>query len=401
MSQHTRQGTTPQTIPSGGAPAPERTDAPDGRRLGLTLGTLVLPMYVALGAPSVALPTIGRALAVPFGATAWILAAWSLTSALAMPVAGRLLVRWSPFQVLVAGVVALAAGSALAGAGPTLSVVIVGRLIGGAGAGATVIAVFAAATALPGRQRIRALGIIAAASATASGCGTLSRSCRRGSHRGPAAWRNSRTTWPGDMACAARSSWSQAATTGQSPRTRTHAAAAALQTAVGTTTTAWSRSSSTSPAIARIDPGPETPAPTSAPDADQADDFLDDVGDAFRLGVLIVAAAIALPFLVGALLLVARARRRRAQAAEVRESGERSADEELVGLGDEIRELDLDTSMPNASRAALAEYEQAIARYDQANDLLSGDPTEYRVEQARAAIAAGRRHLAATRERLG
>ncbi|MYT32911.1 MULTISPECIES: MFS transporter [unclassified Streptomyces] len=173
MSQHTRQGATPQTIPSGEAPAPERTDAPDGRRLGLTLGMLVLPMYVALGAPSVALPAIGRALAVPFGTTAWILAAWSLTSALAMPVTGRLLVRWSPFQVLVAGVVALAAGSALAGAGPTLSVVIVGRLIGGAGAGATVIAVFAAATALPGRQRIRALGIIAAASATASGCGTL------------------------------------------------------------------------------------------------------------------------------------------------------------------------------------------------------------------------------------
>ncbi|WP_326692536.1 MFS transporter [Streptomyces sp. NBC_01795] len=173
MSQRTRQGTTPQAIPPGGTPAPERTDAPDGRRLGLTLGMLVLPMYVALGAPSVALPAIGRALAVPFGATAWILAAWSLTSALAMPVAGRLLVRWSPFQVLVTGVVALAAGSALAGAGPTLSVVIVGRLIGGAGAGATVIAVFAAATALPGRQRIRALGIIAAASATASGCGTL------------------------------------------------------------------------------------------------------------------------------------------------------------------------------------------------------------------------------------
>ncbi|MEU3327984.1 MFS transporter [Streptomyces albus] len=173
MSQNTSQGPTSRTTPPGGGPAPERTDAPGGRRLGLTLGMLVLPMYVALGAPSVALPAIGRALAVPFGATAWILAAWSLTSALAMPVAGRLLVRWSPFQVLVAGVVTLAAGSALAGAGPVLSVVIVGRLIGGAGAGATVIAVFAAATALPGRQRIRVLGLIAAASATASGCGTL------------------------------------------------------------------------------------------------------------------------------------------------------------------------------------------------------------------------------------
>lgn len=173
MSQNTSQGPTSRTTPPGGGPAPERTDAPGGRRLGLTLGMLVLPMYVALGAPSVALPAIGSALAVPFGATAWILAAWSLTSALAMPVAGRLLVRWSPFQVLVAGVVTLAAGSALAGAGPVLSVVIVGRLIGGAGAGATVIAVFAAATALPGRQRIRVLGLIAAASATASGCGTL------------------------------------------------------------------------------------------------------------------------------------------------------------------------------------------------------------------------------------
>ena len=163
----------PRTIPSAGALSGGTAHAPDGRRLGLVLGTLVLPQYVALGAPSVALPAIGRALGVPFGATAWILAAWSLTSALAMPVAGRLTARWSPFRVLVAGVVALAAGSALAAVGPTLPVVIVGRLIGGAGAGATVIAVFAAAAALPGRERLRALGMIAAAGGTASACGTL------------------------------------------------------------------------------------------------------------------------------------------------------------------------------------------------------------------------------------
>jgi len=54
-----------------------------------------------------------------------------------------------------------------------LPAVIFGRLIGGAGAGATVIAGFAAATALPRRERLRALGMIAAASATASACGTL------------------------------------------------------------------------------------------------------------------------------------------------------------------------------------------------------------------------------------
>ena len=51
--------------------------------------------------------------------------------------------------------------------------------------------------------------------------------------------------------------------------------------------------------------------------------------------------------------------------------------------------LDLDTSMPNADRAALAEYEQAIASYDQANGLLIGDPSDYQVQQARAATEAG------------
>jgi hypothetical protein len=161
------------------------------------------------------------------------------------------------------------------------------------------------------------------------------------------------------------------------------------------------------PAIRRIggiDPGPEADAQSQPPpsfEVPDADDFLDDLGDAFKLGVLIVAAAIALPFILGAVLLAARARRRRARAHEVREAGEQSADDELVTLGDEIRELDLDTEMPGASRQALTEYEQAIARYDQANELLSGSPTEYQVEQARAAIAAGRRHLSAARERLG
>lgn len=52
----------PQTIPSRWAVRGESNHAPDGRWLGLALGMPVLPMYVALGAPSVALPAIGRAL---------------------------------------------------------------------------------------------------------------------------------------------------------------------------------------------------------------------------------------------------------------------------------------------------------------------------------------------------
>jgi hypothetical protein len=162
------------------------------------------------------------------------------------------------------------------------------------------------------------------------------------------------------------------------------------------------------PRIARVDPGPSddlqqdgTPAPGPGPGPAATDDFLDDVGDTFRTGVLLAILSALLPFVIVVAVLVARARRRRAHEAEVRELGEESADEELVTLGDEIRELDLDTSMPNASRAALAEYEQAIARYDQANELLEGEPSQYRVDQARAAIAAGRRHIDAARQRLG
>ena len=165
------------------------------------------------------------------------------------------------------------------------------------------------------------------------------------------------------------------------------------------------------PRLGRVDPGPDadvnrdrprdTPDPPGSTDVADADDFLDDIGDAFRIGLLIVAAAIALPFILFAVFMALRVRRNRAREHEVREAGEKSADRQLVELGDEIRSLDLDTSMPGASRAALVEYEQAIARYDQANELLEGDPTDYRVQQAQATIAAGRRHIEAARQRLG
>ena len=187
---------------------------------------------------------------------------------------------------------------------------------------------------------------------------------------------------------------------------RSHAAAAALQQAVNAhpNDRLVDELVAAIPKIGRIDPGREgdlgREGPSAAPVPD-ADDFFDDIGDAFRLGVLIVAIAVALPFVLGAVVLAVLVRRRRAREREVREVGEKSADTELVELGDDIRSLDLDTSMPSASRAALAEYEQAIAYYDQANDLLAGEPSEYKVEQARAAIAAGRRHISAARERLG
>ncbi len=58
--------------------------------LGVVFGALLTPGFVALGAPTVALPDLASGLHVPFGQTAWVLTAWALMSAVAMPVFGTL-----------------------------------------------------------------------------------------------------------------------------------------------------------------------------------------------------------------------------------------------------------------------------------------------------------------------
>ena len=160
--------------------------------------------------------------------------------------------------------------------------------------------------------------------------------------------------------------------------------------------------------IAEVDPGagadvnaPPAGMPTITVPASQANDVADDVGDSFRLGVLIVAAAIAVPFLLGAMALV-MALRRRHQAAEDRETLERGdARDELVALGEEIQALDLDVEMPDASARGREEYERALRLYDRANQLLGrDDPSEVELYEARRSLEEGRRRLAAARDAL-
>lgn len=148
--------------------------------------------------------------------------------------------------------------------------------------------------------------------------------------------------------------------------------------------------------IAEVDPGSTAdlggPVPTSP-----ADDPLDDVGDSFRLGVLIVAGAIALPFLLGAVALLLFWRRRHAAAEDREKITLADARDELVALGDEIRSLDLDVDMPGVSQRGRDEYERALGLYDRANKLLAGrDPSEVELTEARRSIAEGRACLAAT-----
>jgi len=159
--------------------------------------------------------------------------------------------------------------------------------------------------------------------------------------------------------------------------------------------------------IAEVDPGAggDVNVPNSGPQAppgtSQPDTFADDAGDSLRLGVLIVAAAVAVPFLLGAMAVVL-AWRRRHEATQDREQLERGdAGEELIVLGEEIRALDLDVEMPNASPRGREEYERALRLYDRANQLLARkDPSEVEIYEARRSLEEGRSRLAAAREAL-
>ncbi len=143
-------------------------------RVGAVFGALLVPSFVALGAPSVALPSIARSLGVPFGASSWVLASWALSTALAMPFFGRISARVGLRTCLLTGVILITVGSLLAALAPGLAVLIIGRAVGGAGAGAVVISSYASVAArLQGAERARALGIVAAIGTTASACGTV------------------------------------------------------------------------------------------------------------------------------------------------------------------------------------------------------------------------------------
>lgn len=138
------------------------------------LGALAAPVSVAVGAPSVALPAVASALGVSFAATEWIISVWSLGAAVAMPLGGYLAQRWGLRATLRFSLTAMAAGSILAAAAPALAIVVIGRLLGGLGAGGMVICIYACIDQTLDRQgRVSALAAVAVCQATASGSGSL------------------------------------------------------------------------------------------------------------------------------------------------------------------------------------------------------------------------------------
>jgi hypothetical protein len=156
--------------------------------------------------------------------------------------------------------------------------------------------------------------------------------------------------------------------------------------------------------IAEVDPGADADLNAPAieiPSVGGGSEPDDVVGDSVKIGVYVVAAAIALPFLIGALVFAMAMRRRRAAFRDREQIEEGDARSELVALGEELQALDLDVDMPNASARGREEYERALNLYDRANRLLlKDDPSEVQLYEARRSIEEGRQRLAAAREAL-
>ena len=93
----------------------------------------------------------------------WIVNAYLLTTVVVMPIAGRLADRWGVRRLFLGGLALFAVGSALAGAAPSLDLLIAARVVQAVGGGVLVpVATAAASHLFEGPARPRALGAIGA-----------------------------------------------------------------------------------------------------------------------------------------------------------------------------------------------------------------------------------------------
>jgi hypothetical protein len=120
-------------------------------------------------------------------------------------------------------------------------------------------------------------------------------------------------------------------------------------------------------------------------------------GDGGGTGTLIVVGALALGG--GGLVLARRRRRRREEAAE-REEVRDTVRADVVGLGEEIRALDLDIQMPGVTEEAKADYEQALGAYERASAAVDRARRPEDLEPVGQAAEEGRFAMASARARL-
>ncbi|MGY1593514.1 MFS transporter [Geodermatophilus sp. SYSU D00708] len=116
----------------------------------LCLGAVLNPVNSTMIAT--ALSPIGREFAVGAAATAWLISAMYLASAIGQPVAGRLADQFGPRRVFLAGGVLVAVAGLVGALGPTFGWIVAARAVVGVGTGA----LYPAAVAMVREQADRA-----------------------------------------------------------------------------------------------------------------------------------------------------------------------------------------------------------------------------------------------------
>ena len=166
---------------SGGASyTPAVTPLPrrDAILLLAVLGTGVFLAGLELMITAVALPAIVTDLATwtRLREASWIINGYLLVYIVTMPVAGRLADLYGARRLFLGALVVFTLGSLVAGAAPSLELLIVARLLQAVGGGALVpVATAAASHLFPGASRPRALGFVGAHDVPGHGGGTVPR----------------------------------------------------------------------------------------------------------------------------------------------------------------------------------------------------------------------------------
>ena len=149
-------------------------DARAARRVALTLGVLFGLTATGSSAAAVVLPDLQAGLRLTAPEAAWVLSMYALTLAVTTAVYGRVADVVGIRRPLAVGVLLMAAGAGIAAAAPSLPLLLVGRLLQGAGAGAVpVLATALISARFTGVAQTTALGRVAGAAAAISALGPL------------------------------------------------------------------------------------------------------------------------------------------------------------------------------------------------------------------------------------
>lgn len=160
--------------------------------------------------------------------------------------------------------------------------------------------------------------------------------------------------------------------------------------------------------LAAIDPGPSADLggaagpPSNNDFGDQTDGVFDSVNDAIRTTTIVIAAFFIIPILALVIWILMRVRaHRRDQEGDIDFAQEKLRGR-LIELGDEIRALEVDASMPGVNALAVSDYEAAVQQYDRANHALERSEENPRyVGEAKAALDDGHRRISDAKVRLG